>query len=215
MQCKLPASATLLVDVDAMCKLAHWGLLDVLSEVTGLSHTRCETLPSCRYRALRACEKPDGRLFRSPDAAMAVVKAVATFAEMPQPSADHLAVFQDVAGIDAGEVVLLARLMDDSDTFLLTGDKRALRSLAALSEEIRAPVSQRILSVECVVKCALERLGIEELRMRICPWKDVDKAIAIIMGSRCDLGEAAVREGLQSYLKELNELCTPPIVRRC
>ncbi|PZQ77798.1 MAG: hypothetical protein DI563_02640 [Variovorax paradoxus] len=71
------------------------------------------------------------------------------------------------------------------------------------------------MSVECFVKCVLDLVGIDELRARVCQWKDVDKAIAIVMGSRCDQGEASVREGLQSYLGELASLCVPPLMRDC
>lgn len=215
MGCALSEAARLLVDVDAMCKLAHWQALELLPQVTGLPLARCETLPSCRFRALKAAEKPDGRLFRSADAALAVVRVVDLFAEMPQPSSVHLATFEDVPGVDAGEAVLLAHLLGDANAVLLTGDKRALRALAALPPSVRAPLARRILSVECFVKCVLDLVGIDELRARVCQWKDVDKAIAIVMGSRCDQGEASVREGLQSYLGELASLCVPPLMRDC
>ena len=44
---------------------------------------------------------------------------------------------------------------------------------------------------------------------------DVDKAVAIVMGSRCGQAEASVREGLASYLGELYALCQPSVIRAC
>jgi len=61
----------------------------------------------------------------------------------------------------------------------------------------------------------LDAFGIDELRARVCTWKDVDKAVAIVMGSRCDQAEASVREGLTCYLGELHALCQPSLIRAC
>ena len=215
MSCGMPFGTSLLVDVDAMCKLAHWRLLELLPAITGVALPACSTLVSTKFRALKAIDKPDGKVFRCVDAAKAVVSTVEAFAVLPQPDPALLAQFQDIAGIDSGEAVMLARLIEDSSTLFLTGDKRALRAVAAMDDRVRASIAERVVPVECVIKCVLDAFGIDELRARVCTWKDVDKAIAIVMGSRCDQAEASVREGLASYLGELHGLCQPSLIRAC
>lgn len=135
--------------------------------------------------------------------------------ELPQPDPALLIQFQNIAGIDAGEAVMLARLIEDPNTLFLTGDKRALRAVAAMDDKVRASIAERVVPVECIIKCVLDAFGIDELRARVCTWKDVDKAVAIVMGSRCDQAEASVREGLASYLGELYALCRPSLIRAC
>lgn len=215
MSCVMPSGTSLLVDVDAMCKLAHWRLLELLPSITGIAPPACSTLVSTKFRALKSVEKPDGKVFRCVDAAKAVVSAVENFGELPQPDPALLNQFQDIAGIDSGEAVMLARLIEDPNAFFLTGDKRALRAVAAMREQVRASIAERVIPVECVIKCVLDVFGIEELRARVCTWKDVDKAVSIVMGSRCDQAEASVREGLASYLSELHGLCQPSLIRAC
>jgi hypothetical protein len=215
MSCGMSSGTNLLVDVDAMCKLAHWRLLELLPAITGVNPPACSTLASTKFRAVKALGKPDGKVFRCVDAAKAVVSAVETFGELPQPDPALLTKFQDVVGIDAGEAVMLARLIEDPNTLFLTGDKRALRAVAAMDRQVRASIAERVVPVECIIKCVLDMYGIDELRTRVCTWKDVDKAVAIVMGSRCDQAEASVREGLASYLGELHALCQPPLIRAC
>jgi len=155
------------------------------------------------------------RYLRTPEAAQAVLQAIRGFGSLPQPAAESLSPFGDVAGIDSGEAVMLALMLEAPDTVLLTGDKRAMRAIAALEINLRTRFASRILPVECVVKCVLDAHGLDEMRARICPWKSIDTAISNVMGSRCDQAEASVREGLTSYLNELKQLCVPPLVHDC
>ncbi|MGC8732719.1 MAG: hypothetical protein ACP5RC_10745 [Halothiobacillaceae bacterium] len=198
-----------------MCKLAHWRLLELLPAITGIEPPACSTLASTRFRALKYMEKPEGKVFRCVEAAKAVVDAVDAFGDLPQPDHALLTKFQDVAGIDAGEAVLLARLIEDQEALFLTGDKRALRAVAAMDRMVRATIAERVVPVECVIKCVLDAYGIEELRARTCTWKEIDKAVSIVMGSRCDRAESSVREGLASYLGELHGLCQPSLICPC
>ena len=66
--------------------------------------------------------------------------------------------------------------------------------------------------VEQIVLAALDRFGLEWLRVHVCPQRHVDKAIGIVMGGRCDATEASVREGLASYLGEMRTLCEPTLL---
>ena len=140
MSCQLPPTSTLLIDVDAMCKLAHWNLLKPLPEITGVAAAACATLPSCRHRAAKALNKLD-KVFKCVEAATEVMRAVDTFGDLPQPDPNLLEPFQDVAGIDSGEAVMFARMLEQPAAILLTGDKRALRAAAALPADVREQIA--------------------------------------------------------------------------
>lgn len=66
----------MLIDVDALCKLAHWGLLEELPMLTGIPWHECACLASAKYRARRSTMKPDGRAFRTVDAAIEVLRVI-------------------------------------------------------------------------------------------------------------------------------------------
>jgi hypothetical protein len=203
----------LVVDVDAIAKLAHWRLLPELPALIGIPWNETSTVPSLRYRAQRALATPDGKLFRHTAAAQAAVAAIAGMRNLPEPDATILPAFQDVPDIDVGEAVLFAVLAKHSDEILFTGDKRALRALSRLPASIWSPLCGRIIALEEVVLKALETYGIDWLRERICPERELDKAIAIVLGNLCDAPADGVCEGLRSYIGELHALCTPSLLR--
>ncbi len=203
----------LLVDVDVLAKLAHWGMLPDLPAFVGVDWDRMSTVASLRFRAQRAATKPDGKLFHTTDAAHAVMHALAQMAPLPTVDPARLAAFQDATDIDAGEAVLFALLDGVADRCVLTGDKRAVRALSQLPAARRALLEGRLLVLEAVFLQALDLRGIEWLRERVCPSRALDKAIAIAMGSRCDAPPAAVIEALRSYHGELAVLCTPCLLR--
>jgi hypothetical protein len=203
----------LLVDVDALAKLAHWKILEELPDFTGVPLSQCATLTSARFRAQRAVKKPDGRVFHSTEAATVALRAMDSMTGPLSPETEHLPILQGVAGIDAGEAVLLSAVSAHSAR-LLTGDKRAMKALAGLDSTQRAPFAGKIVLIEQVLLAGLTRRGIEWLRERVCPYKQIDKAIGNAMGSRCDAPQDSVREGLESYIKELEHAVTPTLISK-
>ncbi len=204
----------LLVDVDAVAKLAHWNLLDALPLLTKVPFAQCATLSSAKYRAQRAIENPDGKLFHSKDAAIAAIAAIRGMTASIESIETLLPVLQDLPGIDAGEAVLLSATANSESIRLLTGDKRALRALSQLPLESRVGFSGKIIVIEQVLLAALSQFGIDELRKRVCPHKDLDKAVGIAMGSKCDAPESSVRDGLNSYVNEIAQACAPSLLAK-
>lgn len=121
----------LLVDVDAIGKLAHWNILPLLPEILGCPWSEIGTVSSLIYRAKRAITKPDGKVFHTSAAAEIAVEAITHMAtDLGKPSAHVLEAMSASNHIDAGEAVLLATIADQPNGAFLTGDKRALRALA-------------------------------------------------------------------------------------
>jgi hypothetical protein len=203
---------SLYVDVDAVAKLAHWQLLEHLPSLLGVAWSDCGTLGSVVHRASRATEKADGKLFKSTEAAGRAMASVKLMGKPVEPGGVTMSSLQDIAGLDPGEAVLLSAVADEAGSRLLTGDKRAIRALAELDAGVRGPIAGRILVVEQIVLLAFDRFGLAWLRDRVCPFADIDKAIRVVMGGRCDASEVAVREALEAYIQELVGLCDPSLL---
>lgn len=194
---------TLLLDVDAVSKLSHWQLLPELPALLGRDWAAMSTITSLKPRTARATTAPDGKLFHTCEAAETALAALVQMPPLATPSPAVLGAFQDVAGIDPGEALLFALASEGGSREVLTGDKRAIKALAAMPPSLQASLQGRLLIVEQVVYLALQRHGLEWLRQRVCPQKGIDTAIAIVMGSRCDASEASVMDGLLSYVDEV------------
>lgn len=203
----------LFIDADALSKLAHWNILPMLPELAATPWSGMATVSSIKFRALRATTAPDGKLFRCPQAAARSVEAIQQMATLGAPDATVLATFADLPEIDPGEATLLALMATSAEDRLLTGDKRALRRLAQLPDAQRW--SGRIFTVEQVVACCLHFKGRDWLLEAACPYREMDKAIANCLGSLCDASAPSIREGLTSYIREMDELYSPTLLGRC
>jgi len=203
----------LFIDADALSKLAHWNILAVLPELASTPWSGMATVSSIRFRALKATTVPDGKLFRCPKAAARSVEAIQKMSPLAAPDATLLATFAAVPDIDPGEATLLALVASGPEDRLLTGDKRALRSLARLPEASRW--CGRIFTVEQVIACGLKSKGRDWLLQGACPFRDMDKAVANCLGSSCDASETSIREGLASYIREMDRLHDPSLLGRC
>ena len=78
----------LLIDVDALCKLAHWGLLEEIPSLMGIPLQECTTLASSKYRAIKAKSKLDMRVFHAVEAADRVLEAIALMQAPIEPAKD-------------------------------------------------------------------------------------------------------------------------------
>lgn len=195
-------SRRLVVDVDALVKLAHWGLLGELEGATGIPPKRQATVESIRFRAARR----DPKLFRDAAVADCLAVALSQFGAAWRPDAEVVARLQGIAGLDAGEITLIAMLCSDSYAVLVTGDKRALRALAAPGlEDIAERIAGRIACLEQVVLSALDRLGVGTLATLIEPHRDLDVAVRCAVPLPPDAVELEVRKGLLSYIEDLRK----------
>ncbi len=200
----------LYVDVDALCKLAHWNVLDLLPDLTGHSWNEMATVSSLRFRASRSADNPDKRLFHSTSAAAKVCACMDRMAPLPLPRTTTVSVFADEPKIDPGEAVLLALTIDHPGGRFLTGDKKALRALAHLP--CATSMAGRILIIEQIIRRCLSTKGREWLIENLCPFKHIDTAISNIMGSHCDGSAQSITDGIESYVEEIKNLTSPTLL---
>ncbi|MBL8495999.1 MAG: hypothetical protein JNM37_17320 [Rhodocyclaceae bacterium] len=201
----------LVIDVDAVAKLAHWSILPLLPELTGCGWDEIGTVSSLTHRARRAVSTPDGKLFRTSVAATAALDAISRMrANLEGPSDEVLDELSASNQIDSGEAVLLATIANDPHGRFLTGDKRALRALAGL--DCARQFAGKIMMVEHIVWLCLEAKGRDWLLQNVCPARDADQAISMILGSRCDASLDSLREGILSYIREIAALHNPSLI---
>ena len=67
-------------------------------------------------------------------------------------------------------------------------------------------LSDRIVTIEQIVLALLKGKGIDWLRAHICPYRTLDKAIGVIMGSDCKATAEAAEAGLRSYIADLRSM---------
>lgn len=197
----------LVIDVDAVSKLAHWNILPIVPNLTGYQWNQISTVSSLIHRARRSLDELDGRLFHSVEAAQSAVAAIEQMSSLPPISPGHLEILSTSPQIDSGEALLLSAIAELQSGCFLTGDKRALRALAKTSVALN--FSAKIIPIEYMVWGCLELKGRDWVLENICPFRSVDKAIGITLGSRCDATSEAIVDGLASYVGEIQALYDP------
>jgi hypothetical protein len=189
----------LLVDNDALVKLAHWQLLEAIPRVTGIPWERTSALVSLKFRA----QKADRKLFRSAEVAQAVFDRANLMAEMPELDATIVSRLQGMPGIDAGEITLIAALCADPEALLLTGDKRALEALANCGHvDIHARIAGRIIVVEHILQSVLETEGAATLAQAVEQHRDLDTAVRCAVPLPPYATQDGIAAGLGSYLAD-------------
>jgi hypothetical protein len=209
-----------LLDADALSKLAHWDMLGELPSLTGFANAQTATLSSLVHRAAKGREKPDGKLFRDTVSAARAHEFLKQVAPLPMPDEQFIDVIQQIPAIDPGEALLFATLRAHQKTLLITGDKRAVTAIKGVGDsDVTASFSGRVVIVEQILLALLKAKGIDWLRNHVCPYRTLDKAIGIVMGSNCTAPEESVEMGLRSYITDIGSstgelLCsTPPFWR--
>lgn len=205
-------AAKLLLDADAVSKLAYWELLAEVPSLFEVDWNACATLESVHHRARKAASGARDKLFPTRKDGAYAVEHLKQMLPLPEPS-DRIFKLQEIPQLDAGEAILMA-VAADQNALVVSGDKRAM---VAIGSHVRTSGStdfdQRCICLEQILLMLLRSHGIEWLRRKICPRRGFDKAIDIIFGSQCDAHAEQVEQGLKSYINSLLEGGRPAV--RC
>ncbi len=179
----------LLIDTDAFCKLGVGSLLVDAVGLLGADLRGCGRLPALPHM-LRRGKVP--KLF-----GVEACEALVPIAEsMPviEPASDvWLDKLTSVQGIDPGEAQMFASAAERS-LIVITGDKRALRSLRSIPSFADA-LAGRIVVLDALLIALCDHLGVEELRRRIPALAAADKTAKVCFS----VGNADPRGALLSY----------------
>lgn len=107
--------------------------------------------------------------------------------------------------LDTGESLLCSILIHRGIPRLVTGDKRAVRSIEQLlptNEELQS-ISGRVAILEQLAIALMERVGVDAIRRQICAERRVDVAFSICFSCANGGLQAEPATGLQSYIVSL------------
>lgn len=194
----------LLIDNDALLKLARYGLLDTLATMFGVDIRNIHVLATAKYSLLPA----RNRLLRCKDEDDANRLEEFLTKSTPLSPADTdtnlLDALSAIPSIDAGEALLLAAAASDNETLVITGDKRALAALCADSSiaQVEEALAGRVVTLE-VIFWQLVNQDFTHTQSCVRSKPDVDKAISNVFGVSAPATIDSVREALASYINHL------------
>ncbi|WP_199545054.1 hypothetical protein [Paraburkholderia kururiensis] len=194
----------LLVDNDALLKLARYDLLDKVLEQFSFDYGDVRVLAAAKYVLLPARD----RLRHCKDEACAdrLERFLSLVGKLDATTADRGIVdaLAAVPNIDPGEALMLAAGATDPDCYIITGDKRALAAVgeSELLFAVRVALRGRILSLELLFSFLIEG-DFANVQNRIRLQPSVDKTLANIFGVSTPSSLQSVRDGLDSYIAHL------------
>jgi hypothetical protein len=192
----------LLVDSDAFCKLGCCTLLDRALGLFEATTEDCGRLPALPHMLRR------GRLVKTygRDACTALVPVAEAMAIAPPGTTQYLDSMIPVDNIDVGEAQLFASAATHALP-LLTGDKRALRALAAVPG-MHVALGGRIVPLDLVLLELCRKHGVPEIRNAVAPVMKTDVGLSVCFSPSADPLEA-----LGSYLRALQSEVSPLVLK--
>ena len=184
-----------LFDTDAFCKLSISNLLTDAVNILGVDLKECGRLPALLYMLRR------GRLRKSlgEESSDNLIPVAESIPIVDQASDKWLDLLTSVHDIDPGEAQLMA-LAAESGLLIVTGDKRALRSIKNIQQFTEA-LAGRIVVLEAILIALCDKHGNDYVRQRVQAVSSLDTMIGICFSPV----NSDPREGLVSYYRNLTE----------
>jgi hypothetical protein len=192
----------LLIDTDAFCKLALGGLFRDSLSLLGASVPECGRLAALPHMLRR------GRLRRTygPAACDRMIGEAESLPIIGRQGDSWLDRLSPVTEIDPGEAQIFAAAAE-AGLMLVSGDKRALRALAAVTG-FPGALARRIVVIEALLLALCDHLGPDELRRRVVPLMTVDRMFQVCFSP----SSRDPRDGLLSYYRSLADELEPLIL---
>jgi len=201
---------TSLIDTDLILKAASYQAIEPL--LTAGAGTAPGYLGAARFMVPRKVSR--AKLSGDKDRALAAIEGWFEAANAVEPTADESefaaqlesAAQRGALPFDEGESLLCAVMVKRAVPTLLTGDKRAIRSLATLasSDPRLEALFGRVRCLEQIVLGLVEHSVPDVLRVKVCAEPRVDMALTIIFACASPtVSLEGIREGLISYIEDL------------
>jgi hypothetical protein len=197
-------SQPILIDNDALLKLARYGLLDEAVALFECTPTDVRVLATAKYRLLPA--KNRLRFCKDEESAARLEAFLKTSNPLDAGLADPdlLDVLNAVPNIDAGEALLFAVGANNRDTLVITGDKRSLATLCSHDSvaDVSKALAGRVVSME-VLFSMLTEYQFTLIQERVRDKPDVDMTLKIVFGVTVPADFESVKKGFNSYISDL------------
>lgn len=202
-----------LIDTDVLLKTASYKLLKQLLATTPFGSIEFAMIAAAQF-VVAGKFKKKLKEEQLAEAKAHFQEAVALIAAI-EPSPDELALAAQLESaavtlgvdLDAGESQICALMLSRGIGLMMTGDKRAIKAIAALREqEACAYVHGKVACLEQLVLWMIEKTGLESVQPSICPLPTVDSSLTTALG--CYSGGtplASCQEGLASYINSIRK----------
>jgi hypothetical protein len=200
-----------LIDTDVLLKTASYKLLKKLLATTPFGSTEFEMIAAAQFVvAGKFKKKLKGEQLEGAKAHFQ--EAIATIAAI-EPTADELALAAQLESaavtlgvdLDAGESQICALMLSRGIDLMMTGDKRAIKAIAALREQGACAYAHgKVACLEQLVWWLIEKAGLDSVQPSICSLPAVDSSLTNALG--CYSGGtplASCQEGLASYINSV------------
>lgn len=193
-----------LADNDLILKLAQCDLLKDIYLLLGLENpNQIFVLPTARFQLLpkntaKSLQKAGSELILE-----TLRDFLAQTQELP-PVNDELLLhsLEGFNGIDSGEQLLLASMLEHQDAILASGDKRALKCIAENKDELHQfydSLLDRVLTFESCLLLALTIFGFPNLKQRLLGNPKPDGVLRLVLKE--EMNERDLIECLVSYCR--------------
>ena len=195
---------TLFVDNDALLKLASYDLLETALTNFSIRPEDIHVLATAKYALLPAKDRL--RRCKTEECANRLDSFLSKATKLTSDGVDSDTLEALIAkpGIDPGEALMLTVATTDLDTYIITGDKRALEALQIGNglDNVCEALAGRVLSLELLFSFLVEA---DFARVQTCVRSQpgVDKALTNAFGVSAPAGLESVRAALNSYVEHL------------
>lgn len=201
-------SKPILMDNDALLKLARYGLLDEAVAVFDCTPADVSVLATAKYKLLPA--KNRLRFCKDEESAARLEGFLRTSNPLDVGLADPnlLDVLIAVPNIDHGEALLFAvganNSANNNNTLVITGDKHSLEALCSNDSvaDVSKALAGRVVSVEVLFSMLVEH-QFTPIQERVTAKPDVDITLRIVFGVSVKADFESVKKGLDSYISDL------------
>ncbi|MFT5756638.1 MAG: hypothetical protein ACI9LM_001358 [Alteromonadaceae bacterium] len=197
-------------DNDVIIKLSQYDLLDELTVAFGNNLDSFYMLPTYEFVTFHHNDEKAAKLFQCFDAVRRSrmfflscskaeiydLKIMSTILKLEQPN------------LDAGELILLGCIMENENSAMVTGDKRALKEIdRVITERVIDPINAKFVILEMAIKSIIELYGYDHISNKVRLHPNVDKAITNCFGNHAKSTEENAMAGLMSYISDLQRKC--------
>ncbi|MBL1179260.1 hypothetical protein [Pantanalinema sp. GBBB05] len=197
----------ILIDNDALLKLARYGLLNESIALFGCAPDEVRVLATAKYSLFPA--RNHLRLCKDEESAARLTEFLKVSTPLDATLADPelLDALNAVQNIDAGESLLFAVGATEKNTLVVTGDKRSLAALCSNDSvaQVFSALAGRVVSMEVLFLYLIERQFVY-VQQCVRSKPEADKALSIAFGVSISADFNSVREGLTSYIRHLQNI---------
>lgn len=204
------------VDNDILGKLVTCQLFESTVQIFNLSFEDVYILETAKYKFRKDWEKVNKGKARRLEAGLIkypellqLCDGLTTISES-DIDIDMLVKLNDIDDIDIGEAQLTVAAMQSvksgRPTQLITGDKRFIKALAGMeSPIIQESLCGRVICFEQIILMNINTIGFEQIKAKVVPVRDCDKAIKAAFGSGRQATQDNVLEMLNCYIEDLRQ----------